>query len=413
MKKIIITLLFLVSHCIFANDAITHLPGLSKPVTQEYAGYVPAGKQAALFYWFVASHKSNAPLIVWTNGGPGYSSIYGFFNETGPYAVTPTLQLKSRKEGWNHFANYLIIDQPAEVGLSHIKHNQLPANRAQATDQYYEALVSFFRAYPAYRHSPVFLAGESYAGTALPLVAQKILADEKENHIHLKGLILMSPWADPHLQQSMDSLYAYTHGLISQSQKDQIDAIYRHCDALIESGQDTEANKTCNLIDGRIQQISGLNLANIAYVSSADNTLLDRYLNQPAVLKAIHARPDKKFECFSGLANSIYIDAIQKSVKSIYNQLLSQHIPIIIFSGLNDAKDTNFLGVKKLMYSFQWPGADTFYKSETTPVMDNKTVLGYKQSGGGLTWVTVLNAGHMIPLDQPRVAIVVKKFVGR
>src|SRR3989338_10805012 len=93
----------------FANDRIVQLPGLKKLTDKEYAGYTYAGKHDQLFYWFVVSHKPNAPIIVWSNGGPGYSSIYGFFNETGPYAVTPTLQLKSHKEGWNHFANYLII----------------------------------------------------------------------------------------------------------------------------------------------------------------------------------------------------------------------------------------------------------------------------------------------------------------
>jgi hypothetical protein len=30
-------------------------------------------------------------------------------------------------------------------------------------------------------------------------------------------------------------------------------------------------------------------------------------------------------------------------------------------------------------------------------------VLGYVQQGGGLSWVQVLNAGHLVVLDQPHL----------
>ena len=41
-----------------------------------------------LFYWFFRNTKlTNAPLVVWINGGPGSSSMFGLFLENGPLRI--------------------------------------------------------------------------------------------------------------------------------------------------------------------------------------------------------------------------------------------------------------------------------------------------------------------------------------
>ncbi|MCX7124350.1 MAG: hypothetical protein NTU49_01080 [Gammaproteobacteria bacterium] len=408
IKKIFF-FLFLFSAAINASDRIVNLPGLKKLPDKEYAGYVYAGKRDQLFYWFVASHKPGVPIIVWTNGGPGYSSMYGFFNENGPYKVTPSLTLKIRQHAWSRFANYLVIDQPAGIGLSHLKGNHLPLNREEGIDQYYHALYSFLREHPAYQNSPIILAGESYAGTYLPLLAEKILHENKKTSlkIHIQGLILMSPWVDPVLQVSQDSTYAFHHGLITYSQKIKIDALYQHCKTLIKSHQSKEADRACNAVGDRIQSISHVQLANIAYVKTTDNHLLDDYLRQKSALKAIHATRSALFSCWSDQVNQKYHNEIQMSVKPLYNQLLSYGFPILILSGLNDAKDTNYMGIQKLIDSLNWPSKNAYLHSKTTSIDS----VGYLKSGGGLTWMKVLNAGHMTAQDQPNVDRIVKSFM--
>ena len=76
---------------------------------------------AGLFYWFVGKSGggyASAPTILWTNGGPGATSFWGFFTENGPYVVNEGGQLQKRPMAWNNTANYLMFDQPLGVGLS-------------------------------------------------------------------------------------------------------------------------------------------------------------------------------------------------------------------------------------------------------------------------------------------------------
>ena len=399
-----------------AEDKVTALPGLRSISDTEYAGYATDKQSNKLFYWFVASHSPKSPIIIWSNGGPGYTSLYGFFDETGPYKISTDLQLSARKQAWSRFANDLVIEQPAGTGLSDTPGNKIPTSPQQGINQYFEALQYFFKLHPEYKNSPIYLSGESYAGTYLPLLSQKILNYNKTTSakINLKGLILISPWADPIAQQSMDTAYAYYHGLITARQKEKLDQIYQQCNVLTKSKNSSKANIVCGKIHDQIKAISNRYLINIAYKSSGDNGNLRRYLMQPAVLRAIHATQSPDFKNSSEAVSNNYNDYIQVSMKSIYNQLLTDKLPIIIFSGLNDAKDTNFLGMQKFIASLSWPQKINYVKSERIAIMNPEIThlaLAYQKSGGYLTWITVLDAGHMVPQDQPDINMIVKNFI--
>ena len=44
-----------------------------------------------MFYWhFKNENLTEAPLIIWLNGGPGASSVFGLFLENGPLQLDKT-----------------------------------------------------------------------------------------------------------------------------------------------------------------------------------------------------------------------------------------------------------------------------------------------------------------------------------
>lgn len=62
--------------------------------------------------------STTIPLIIWLNGGPGSSSLFGAFTENGPIRI---LQNKTSlfQAPWNIFGHVLYIDQPLNVGFSY------------------------------------------------------------------------------------------------------------------------------------------------------------------------------------------------------------------------------------------------------------------------------------------------------
>lgn len=71
-----------------------------------------------LFYWFFRNTVDpTAPLVVWLNGGPGSSSMFGLFIENGPLRVSKTgagatdFKVTLNPEGsWVDQANIIFLD---------------------------------------------------------------------------------------------------------------------------------------------------------------------------------------------------------------------------------------------------------------------------------------------------------------
>lgn len=407
--------------CEYQNaDRIRFLPGLGRLSDCEYAGMLPLNERhssssSKLFYWYVQPTNQNAqtPVVLWLNGGPGASSLYGFLLENGPYKVTEAGQLSKRVDTWSSFSHYLIIDQPAGVGLSYGK-KRTTENESQSIEQLSFAVNAFFKTYPSLKKHPFYLAGESYAGKTIPQLAMRLI--NQTEPLNLKGIIIGDGWVNPMIQLESDAAYAYSHGLISQKEKKEVDALYVRCrDAIVKSHPTSiMANKRCNQIQAYIQRHSGLdNMANIETGSEPDDKLMTRYLNRTDVRKALHVPGQVgHFSTFNEVVAQTLEKGIQDSMMHLYPPLLERGIQVLIYNGLADAKDANFMGTDNWLSKLSWSKYHLFELQAQKPVYFNKRVIAYRKSGGGLTQLKVLHAGHMAPADQPSVmAKLVSDFI--
>ncbi len=97
----------------------------------------------------------------------------------------------------------------------------------------------------------------------------------------------------------------------------------------------------------------------------------------------------------------------------VVGELLARHLPVMVISGLNDAKDANFLGTRKWLATLRWRGATRYRAAVRKQWKIKGVVLGYIRTGGGLTSVEALNTGHLAPRDQPKLIDLIQRFMAR
>ena len=160
-------------------DKVTNLPDYSYNGTL-YSGYLIINEIKKLHYMFnfAIENWEKKPLILWLNGGPGCSSLDGWVNEHGPMLLGEDGKFKLNNYTWIKEANIIYLESPGNVGFSLI-------NSTNKTDLYLDdnitaednliAVLDFFKKYPEFNKSDFYIAGESYAGIYVPILAYKII----------------------------------------------------------------------------------------------------------------------------------------------------------------------------------------------------------------------------------------------
>lgn len=387
-------------------DRIQALPGIGPLTDVQFAGYAPVSGEPddnaaeAIFYWFAGeADYRDRPTILWSNGGPGCSSLWGFMVENGPFVfhenAAGEAQIARNPHGWNRQANYLVFEHPLGVTLSFPKQGSaLPQDVQAGVRQLYGSLIAFMRRHPEVAARPLVLAGESYAGTYLPLLAELILEGNRQPGnpvLDLRSLVLADAWVDPMTQMATDTTYALSHGLITAAQKAQLDAKYAH---------------NYPQVNQAIQQICGLYMANTAQAGDPPFQPVLDYINRPEVRAALHAPATPAVTAsWSEAISDLYAFGVNDSVIGTVQALVDAGLQLIVVSGLNDAKDCNFLGTGAWLEKLEGDAAARFHAAPTVQWKEpgKDRVLGFFQDGGSVSWIKVLNAGHLAARDQPRL----------
>lgn len=404
------------------------LSGISDEDLGHHAGYFPIkGTHASrMFYLFFESRGNRAedPVVLWMSGGPGCSSELALFYENGPFKITDNLTLEWNEHGWDKASSIIFVDQPIGTGFSYttdirdIRHNE-----NGVSEDMYQFLQAFFQAHPEFARNEFFVTGESYAGHYVPAVTSRIHKGNKANEgllINLKGFAIGNGLTNPEIQYAAYTDFALEMGLIEEIDYQNISSMYPACQQAIKKcgnrGTVTcaTAYMECNNIFNSIMAIIGdVNYYDIRSKCTGrlcyDFSNMETYLNEMDVKEALGVGDREFVSCSSLVYKNMIIDWMRNLEVGIPD-LLEDGIQLLVYAGEYDLI-CNWLGNSRWVSAMDWSGKESYATASSRKFLVNGVEAGVFTNSGPLTFLKVHDAGHMVPMDQPKASLeMIRRF---
>ncbi|KAI4322314.1 hypothetical protein L6164_022021 [Bauhinia variegata] len=386
-----------------------------------HAGYysLPHSKAARMFYLFFESRSSkDDPVVIWLTGGPGCSSGLAVFYENGPFQITNNLSLVWNDYGWDKASNILYVDQPTGTGFSYTSdESDIRHDEQGVSNDLYDFLQAFFKHHPQFVKNDFYITGESYAGHYIPALASRIHQGNKEKlgiHINLKGFAIGNGLTNPAIQYQAYTDYALDRGLINKADYYSINKLLPPCEQAIKNCG-TEGGEAClssyiacNDIFQRIMSAAGnINYYDIRKECEGslcyDFSSMETFLNKKEVRGALGVGDLDFVSCSSQVYDAMVNDWMRNLEVGI-PALLEDGIRVLVYAGEEDLI-CNWLGNSRWVHAMEWSGQIEFGTSQTIPFTVDGAEAGQMRSHGPLTFIKVYEAGHMVPMDQPKAAL--------
>uniref|UniRef100_A0A6G5A907 Putative serine carboxypeptidase lysosomal cathepsin a n=1 Tax=Rhipicephalus microplus TaxID=6941 RepID=A0A6G5A907_RHIMP len=163
---------------------------------ETHSGYITidSWKKSNLFFLHIRALKNPDayPLLLWLQGGPGLSSLFGEFLEIGPLGIDGKGCLFKRQGSLQRHVNVVYLDQPVGAGYSFTKGLLGYAKDLNdVSSGVLEFLDQFVTMFPEYRNRTFYVGGESYGARFTVAVSHAILkGKEPRVPLRLRGVIL-------------------------------------------------------------------------------------------------------------------------------------------------------------------------------------------------------------------------------
>ncbi|KAK9676379.1 hypothetical protein RND81_11G073300 [Saponaria officinalis] len=393
--------------------------GISVEDLGHHAGYfqIQRSHNARMFYFFFESRRSKKdPVVIWLTGGPGCSSELALFYENGPFSIANNLSLVWNKYGWDQVSNLIYVDQPIGTGFSYSSDRRdIRHDEEGVSNDLYDFIQAFFSKHPEFVSNDFYITGESYAGHYIPAFAARVHRGKKANdeiHINLKGFAIGNGLTDPAVQYAAYPDYALEMGLIKKSSYNLINKIVPLCETSVKLCDGTISCTTsyllCNTIFAAIKLLTGdTNYYDIRKKCEGrlcyDFSNMEKFLDQTSVKTALGVG-DIDFVSCSRTVYSAMLTDWMRNLEVVIPDLLQDDVKVLVYAGEYDLI-CNWLGNWRWVHAMEWSGQKDFVAAPEIPFKVDGSQAGILKTHGPLSFLKVHDAGHMVPMDQPKAAL--------
>ncbi|KAL4712805.1 hypothetical protein ACJJTC_011875 [Scirpophaga incertulas] len=385
-----------------AVDSKYLLPGIDS-----YSGYFTVNKQynANLWFWYfpvMDQPVEDTPWLIWLQGGPGSTSLFGLFTEIGPFTFEDN-QLKEMMYSWGKNHSLLFIDNPVGTGYSFTDDDLgYATNQTTIGENLYEGLQQFLTVFPELRKAPLTIAGESYAGKYIPALGVQILWHKHDGaHINLHGLAMGNGFTDPITLMSLNKVVREV-GLVDDHVANVVEKIEATAVEWLKNEEYENPYLYYNdLLDLIVTTANVSNVYNYLAEAIELNGPFQDFVQTPEVRHALHVG-NTTFSKGGNVLNKL-IPEYMTSVKPWLEQLL-EHYKVLVYNGHLDLM-VPYKPSVSTYESLKYSGASEYRNAKRQPWYHDGIIAGYARKGGNLLEVMVRDAGHMVPIDKPAPAL--------
>ena len=415
------------------QDQVLEMPGLSyEPAFNQFSGYIQLnGTEKQIHYWLVEAEIPDAPLVFWTNGGPGCSGLIGFMTEQGPFRPDEAGLIQPNEYAWNKVANMVFLEQPVGVGFSYSNNkDDYKIGDDQAAKDNLATIRGFLTRFPQFAESPLYITSESYGGHYMPTLANEIINynDATESgKLNFKGFAVGNPYTDYYSGVGAEMETYWGKQLLPKPSWDKYVA-----NGCLTVEQQLNNSVCTYMILDFMKKVGNLNpyaldypvclssqqramhtflhgSERVASYEPCEDEFSANYLNDPAVKKAIHVLDDIEWVECSHTTKYQMADKMlpmEKYYRTILNSKTHPDLRVLVYSGDDDSV-CGTIGTQKWIYDLGFP-VDNLW---TTWMVDGQTA-GYTTTfktpfskDSRFAFMTVHGAGHEVPTYKPKEAL--------
>ncbi|KAK8579685.1 hypothetical protein V6N12_069996 [Hibiscus sabdariffa] len=134
-----------------------------------------------------------------------------------------------------------------------------------------------------------------------------------------------------------------------------------------------------------------------------DFSNMETFLNKKSVRDALGVGNVDFVSCSSTVYQAMLVDWM-RNLEAGIPVLLEDGIKLLVYAGEYDLI-CNWLGNSRWVHAMQWSGQKEFVASPEVPFIVDGSEAGVLKTHGPLGFLKVHNAGHMVPMDQPKAAL--------